>query len=69
MADEIDRAQYLEELAREQAIERARMNREAPPEWIEGVPYCNQCGCDYPEARAKLGYGRCVECADATLRD
>ena len=68
MADDIDRAQAMEEQARQYAIAQARMIREAPPGWVDGVPHCNECGWDYPEARANLGYGRCVECAERQER-
>ena len=38
MADDIDRAQVLEEQARQYAIAQARMIREAPPEWVYAAP-------------------------------
>lgn len=51
--------------ARAAAVEAARQRRDDPdPVWSGGVAYCPECGAEFT-ARAMLGYGICVECAEA----
>ncbi len=69
MADMLDSASDLEAREREAAISRAA-GRSAwdgpPPEIINGVVCCRECGEPIPQARCDVlpGVGLCVECAE-----
>jgi len=69
MADQFDMASDIEAMERQAAISRAA-GRSAwsgpPPEWIDGVACCAECGDPIPQARrdALPGVGLCVSCAD-----
>ena len=58
MTDQFDRAQQLEEMAREIAIKKHR-----PFKAISRV-YCEDCDAPIPEKRRQLipGVSRCVDC-------
>ena len=68
MPDIADQAQTEESYERDVAI-LAALHRPAGcedgPDWIQGIPYCRECGEPIPIKRIKAmpGTGLCVECA------
>lgn len=65
MADDIDRAQELEERHRAAAITAARTRKAYPPQDIEcGKVFCLDCGEEIPPARLNVEPETpwCVEC-------
>lgn len=70
MPDEADLAQTEQDKALAAALSLvAHRAREAGPgpEWIDGRPYCIDCGDEIPLARLRAvpGTGRCVKCQEA----
>lgn len=67
MADEADLAQTEQDkaLAAAMSLVAHRAAGTGPgPEWIDGRPYCLDCGEEIPLARLRVvpGIGRCVRC-------
>lgn len=66
MVDEVDRAQELEQLQRDQALANARL----PDAVAESADNCAECGYEIPSERqnAMPGTQHCVICADRIER-
>ncbi len=67
--DEIDIAQDSEAHVREAAISmalRPPAGMEEGPIWVDGMPYCRECGGVIPARRLQAvpGTGLCVFCAE-----
>ena len=64
--DDLDRAQAIEELHRDHALQKARFTPEEPETDINGNRICLSCGAIIPAPRVlSITAARCVDCQAA----